>query len=79
MFAAMNIFVQMSPLHLVSYFPRTNFQEGDYLSKGMNKFLILGVELGSEGWGRHLGVEYNVAVLNNFWRASELFRWLRQV
>lgn len=45
----------------------------------MNKLLILGVELGSEGWGRHLGVEYHLAVLKNFWRASELFRWLRQV
>lgn len=47
--AATNIFVQMIPVLLVLYFLRTNVQEVGYLSKGMNKLVILGVELGSKG------------------------------
>ena len=38
----------MTPVLLVLYFLRTNFQEVGYLSKGMNKLVILGVELGSK-------------------------------
>lgn len=45
----------------------------------MNKSVILGVELGSGGLEEASGVEYNADVFKNFWRASGLFRRVRQV
>lgn len=69
--AATNIFVQMVPVLLVLYFLRTNVQEVGYLSKGMNKLVILGVEL---GMGMAFGTEYTKAMFKNFWRASGLLR-----
>ena len=76
---AMNIFVQKTPVLLVSHFLRTNCQDWDYLSRDMNKLMILGGEPGSGEWERHLGVEYNVDVFKDFGRASGLFSWIRQV
>ena len=38
--AAVDIFVQITPVPLVSYFLRTHFQERDYLSRGMSKLMI---------------------------------------
>lgn len=60
----------MIPVLLVLYFLRTNFQEVGYVSKGMNKLVILCVELGSkggEGIGDGVHQSYVQELLEGLW------------